>query len=530
MEIISKTIGDMLIETAEKFPDNEALIHTEIGVRYSYGLFLWETERAARGLIGMGVQRGERVALWAPNIPEWFISQMAVARAGALLVPIDPGAEKEDLAYILKQSGSRTMIMARGEEDAEYVELIDEVRDEVPQLENIVVSATQTFPDMMPWTELTAMGEGLPAQELKDREHVIRPEDPVAIMYTSGTTGRPKGVVLDHMGLINKSHASIKRQGLNEEDRLCLFFPAFHMFGNTCIALSGFLTGAAVVMPCVTFDPSKILKAIFREKCTAVYGSPSMFIALLDHPEFNKKRWKTVKKGTMGGAPCPMELMKRIVSDIGVSDITVGYGITEASSWITMTHPEDSLYTRVGTIGRPLDCNEVKIVDPAMGEPLPPDTQGEVCVKGFIMQSYHDMPAATAAAIDPEGWFHSGDLGKMDKEGYVRITGRLKDVIVRDGIEIHPTELEEQIYRLPEVSEVQVFGFPYPDRGQEVVAWIKLRDGIEITPESFSETITQHVVPEKAPHFIKFVSSFPTTPSGKVQKFRLSEMAREEYL
>ena len=525
MEVISKTIGDMLIETAEKLPDNDALIHTDIGMRYTYGLFLWETERAARGLIGMGVQKGDRVALWAPNIPEWFIAQMAVARAGGLLVPIDPGVEREDLAYILKQSGSGTIIMARGVEDAEHVELINEVRDEVPQLENIVVSATQTFPGTMPWTELTAMGEGLPSRELTDRECAIRPEDPVAIMYTSGTTGRPKGVVLDHMGLINKSHASINRQGLNQDDRLCLFLPAFHMFGNTCIALSGFLIGAAVVMPCVSFDPSKILKAIYREKCTAVYGSPSMFIALLDHPEFNKKRWKAVKKGTMGGAPCPMELMKRIVRDI-----TVGYGITEASSWITMTYPQDSLATRVGTIGKPLDCNEVKIVDPATGETLQANTQGEVCIKGFIMKSYHAMPAATAAAIDKEGWFHSGDLGKMDEKGYVRITGRLKDVIVRDGIEIHPTELEEQIYGLPEVSEVQVFGFPSPDGGQEVVAWIKLREGIEITPESFLETINQHVIPEKAPHFIKFVSSFPTTPSGKVQKFRLSEMAREEYL
>lgn len=530
MEVVSKTIGEMIEGIAEKFPDNEALIHQDIGVRFTYGLFLWETERAARGLIGMGVQKGDRVALLAPNIPEWFITQIAAARAGAILVPVDPGAEKEDIAYILKQSGSRTMIVARGVEDAEYVELINEVRDEVPHLDNIVVSATQTFPGTVPWTELAAMGESVPARELTERERKIRPEDPVAIMYTSGTTGRPKGVVLDHLGLVNKSFASTKRQGLNPRDRLCLFFPAFHMFGNTCITLAGFLIGATVVMPCVSFDPSKILKTIYRERCTAVYGSPSMFIALLNHPEFSKKRWKTVKKGTMGGAPCPKELMIRLVRDVGVSDITVGYGITEASSWITMTHPDDPLDLRVATVGRPLECNSVKIVDPDTGEDLPPNVQGELCIRGFIMKSYYEMPAATAAAIDQKGWLHSGDLGEMDEQGYVRMTGRLKDVIVRDGIEIHPAELEEQIYGLPEVTDVQVFGFPYPGKGQEVAAWVIPRTGVEVSLESFSGTISEKIDREKAPHFIKFVSGFPMTRSGKVQKFRLSEMAQEEYL
>lgn len=530
MEIVHRTIGEMLRRTTEKYPDNDALIHTEIGQRYPYALFHWETGRAARGLIGIGVGKGERVALWAPNIPEWLIAQMAVIRAGAVVVPVDPGGEKGDLTYILGQSGSTTMIMARGAEDAEYVDLIQEVRDEVPNLQNIIVAATQTFPDTMPWTELTAMGESVPREELEERERSIRPEDPVAIMYTSGTTGKPKGVVLDHRGLVNKSLASAERQGLTPKDRLCLFFPVFHMFGNTCIALAGFLTGAALVMPCVVFDPSKILRAIYCEKCTAVYGSPSMAIALLDHPEFNKKRWKTVKKGILGGSPCPMELMRRIVRDVGVSDITVGYGITESSSWITMTHPKDDLDLRVSTIGKPLPCNEVKIVSTVTGETLPPNTPGELCVRGLNMKSYHEMPAATAAVVDRDGWFHTGDLGEMDEQGYLRVTGRLKDVIVRDGVEIHPSELEELIYGLPEVSEVQVFGFPYPGKGQEVAAWVKIRDGADLSVEDFSASIKRRMDSSIAPHYIKFVSDFPMTRSGKVQKFKLSEMAQAEYL
>lgn len=530
MEIIQKTIGEMLAATVERWPEQEALVHTTLGIRYPYALFGWEIERAAKGLIELGITKGDRVALWAPNIPEWPIAQMAAAKAGAVIVPVDPEADKENVSYLLNQSGARALIMARGLEDAENVNLSEEIRDCVPLLEHIIVAATQSFPGTVPWTELTAMGESVPPQALVERERTIGPEDPVAIMYTSGTTGIPKGVVLDHRGLINKSLASTRRQGLTPQDRLCLFFPAFHMFGNTCIALSGFLVGSAVIMPCLAFHVQQILEAIYREKCTALYGSPSMITALLDAPQFKKKRWATVKKGILGGAPCPLDLMKRLVKDVGVTDITVGYGITETCSWITMTRPEDSLERRSTTIGMPLDCNEVKIVHLSTGETVPPNTQGELCVRGLLMKGYHDMPAATAGAVDMEGWFHTGDLGEMDETGYVRITGRLKDVILRDGIEIHPSELEEVIYTLPEISDVQVFGFPYPGRGQEVAAWVKLRDGMHPSLEAFSETIRQMMSPEKAPHYIKFVTSFPMTRTGKVQKFRLSEMAQREYL
>jgi fatty-acyl-CoA synthase len=529
MKTVRKTVGQMLNEIARKAPNEEALVHTDVKIRYNYSLLLWEVDRAANGLIQMGIQAGDRVALWAPNIPEWIVAQFALSKIGAIFVPVDPGAGLEDLRFLLDQSDSKAIIMARGLEEDEYIDLMLEARDQARSLEHVILIARESQPEMLLWTELLGMGDDPDAQILEEREILVSPEDPVAIMYTSGTTGTPKGVMLDHLGLINKSLAAAKRQGLTGEDRMCLFFPLHHMFGNTCIALTGLLAGATLVMPCLVFDPSKVLKAVYKEKVTAIYGSPSMIIALLDHPEFKVKRWATVKKGIIGGAPCPMELMKRIVQGVGVSNIVVAYGITEASSWITMTHPDDPLETRAATIGMPLECNQVKIVNPATGRTLSPNTQGELCVKGLLMKGYDKLPAATAAAVDKQGWFHSGDLGEMDGKGYVKITGRLKDVIFRGGVPIYPAEVEEILYSLPEISEVQVFGFPHDELGQEVAAWIKLKKGAKLTLEDLARYGKRKIDKAKAPHYFKFVKEFPMTRSGKIQKFKLIEMARKEY-
>lgn len=530
MEIVQQTVGQMFNLIAEKYPNKDALVHTEAGVRYNYSLLLWEINRAAKGMIRLGIGKGDRVVLWAPNIPEWIIAQLALAKIGAIFVPVDPSAERGHFHYILQQSEPRAIVMAKGLEDEEYINILLSERDSAPSLESVIVVSEVSYPDMILWTELTAGGEDVDPRILEEMETAIGPEDPIAIMYTSGTTGKPKGVVLDHLGLVNKSLSATERQGLDNEDRLCLFFPLFHMFGNTCIAMAGFLRGAAIIMPCQSFDPQKVLYAIYKEKCTAVYATPSMVIALVDHPEFKKKRWKSVLKGTVGGSPCPMELMKRLSEDIGVSQITVAYGITEASSWITMTRPDDPLELKVSTIGTPLECNQVKIADPGTGEALPPNTQGELCVKGFLMKEYYKMPAATRAAIDKEGWFHSGDLGEINENGHVKITGRLKDVIVRDGMEIYPTELEEVLYKLPEISEVQVFGFSHPERGQEIAAWIKVKEGANLSLERLAEFAREEMDKEIEPRYFKFVSEFPMTRSGKVQKFKLAEMAQKEYL
>ena len=530
MEFMRKTIGGALQEIVRQYSDRDALVHTEMGVRYSYS-FLWrEVRQAAAGFIEAGIGRGDRVAICAPNIPQWIISFLALVRAGAVVVPIDPGAGKEDLHYILEHSECKAIIVSGGAENEGNLKNALEMRDNIPSLEQIFVISEESHPETVHWDELMALGEDAASEALSNVEDELNPEDPVAIMYTSGTTGKPKGVVLDHLGLINKSIFSMHVQGVTHEDRLVLFFPLFHMIGNTCIALSGLIKGAAVVLPCQSFEPSRILHAIDKEKCTAIYASPSMLIALIDHPEFQKNKWKSMAKGTIGGAPCPIELMRRLVEDIGVSDITVGYGITEASSWITMTNPDDPIDLRVSTIGTPLACNDVKIVDPATGEELPAKTQGELCTRGFLMKEYYKMPVATSAAIDRDGWFHTGDLGEMNEKGYVKITGRLKDVIERAGVEIYPVEVEEIIYQRSEVSEVQVFGFPHPEKGQEVAAWVKLKEGAQLSPITLAAHTRDFLDKDKVPHYFKIVSDFPMTRSGKVQKFKLAEMAADEYL
>jgi len=528
-ESMNTTIGQVVDVVAARYPDNMALDHPDSGTRYTYQRLVSEINRAARGLVSLGIKKGDRVALWAPNIPEWIISQIALAKIGAIMVPIDHGAGKEDLAYILEQSGSCTLIMTRGLAGDEYLKILSDI-DHSASLEQVILIDHRSHPGMISWGELTRKGDGTDRQVLAEREREIDASDPVAIMYTSGTTGKPKGVILDHAGLVNKSLFSSQRQGLNNGDRLCLFFPLFHMFGNTCIVMAGLIRGASIIMPCDTFEPSKILEAIDTEQCTAIYGSPSMLIALIDHPEFDPGRWKTLSKGTLGGAPCPAEVMKRLVDDIGVSDITVGYGITEASSWITMTRPDDPLDRRVFTIGTSLACNEVKILDPVTGDDLPPNTQGELCTRGYLMKGYYRMPAATASVIDRDGWFHSGDLGMMDEKGYVKITGRLKDVIVRDGHENYPSELEETLYKAPGISEVQVFGFHHPERGNEIAAWIKPKEGAQVSVEELAQFAKENVSEEQQPHYFKVVTEFPMTRSGKVQKFKLAEMAKKEYL
>ena len=529
MSIIQKSIGQLLSEVAKANSDRDALVHTETGQRYNYQELSHEIDRAARGFLSQGIRPGDKIALWSPNVPEWMIAFLGLAKIGAITVPIDPAAAKDNLFYILGQSESRGLIVADSAGCGDMLAAASTAKSDIPLLEYIIVITGSSGSDLISWNELISAGENTTLDTLATISGAVNPEDPVAIMYTSGTTGRPKGVVLDHLGLINKSMVSTERQGISTDDRLCLFFPLFHMFGNTCIALAGLFRGAALIMPCRNFDPTKVLGAIPAEKCTAIYGSPSMLITLIDNPEFQKTQWATLAKGIIGGAPCPIELMRGIVEDIGVSDITVAYGITETASWITMTHPDDALELRVSTIGRPLACNEVKIVDPASGHSLAPDQQGELCARGFLMKEYYKMPAATAAAVDRAKWFHTGDLGLMDPDGYVRITGRLKDVIVRNDIELYPVEIEEAIYMLPEISEVQVFGFPDQPKSQEVAAWIKLKEDSQMSLESIAAHVRAQLPLEKHPKYYKIVSEFPMTGSGKVQKFRMAEMAEKEY-
>jgi fatty-acyl-CoA synthase len=532
MTVIQQTIGQILDDIAGIHAQQDALVHAESGVRYTYDLLSQEIDRVARGFICRGIARGDKVAIWSPNTSLWLIAWLGLVKIGAVTVPVDPDASRDNLLYILEQSECCGLIVAGDTDDQKMMAMAGQIRDDLPTLSHLFVIGDSTEANTITWQDLTSGADVVSQNTLAETAAAVQPQDPVAIMYTSGTTGQPKGVVLDHQGLINKSIVATERQGITAADRLCLFFPLFHMFGNTCIALAGFLRGAALIMPGRTFDPAQILKAIPAEKCTAIYGSPSMLIALVDHPQFRKNDWASLTKGIIGGAPCPIELMRKIVEDIGVSDITVAYGITETSSWITMTHPTDPIELRVSTIGTALPCNDVKIVDPATGARLPPGYKGELCTRGFLMKEYYKMPGATAAAVDRQKWFHTGDLGVMDQQGYVKITGRVKDVIVRRGVEIYPVEIEEVLYMLAEISEVQVFGFNLPgsEQGQEVAAWIKLKEGTQLSLETVAAHVRAQLPAEKIPQHYKFVSEFPMTGSGKVQKYKMAERAEKEYL
>jgi fatty-acyl-CoA synthase len=527
MEIVRKSIGSAIEDVTWAHPHRPALVHAECGTRLDYSGLSGAVERIGRGFLALGIRPGGKVALWAPNEAEWMPAFLGLAAIGAVTVPIDPAAGREHLGYILGQSESQAVVLSAG--DGQAMELLSAVRSDAPGLARVVAMPGPAPAGTLSWQGLMEGGAQVAPGDLAAARRAVDPEGPVAIMYTSGTTGPPKGVVLNHLGLINKSLHATERQGITASDRLCLFFPLFHMFGNTCIALAGLLRGASLILPGRRFEPLKILDAIAAERCTAVYGSPSMLIALLDHPAFRKQDWSALKKGIIGGAPCPAELMRRIVADIGVADITVAWGITETSSWITMTLPGDPIERRVATIGRALPCCEVQIVDPRTGEGLPAGRRGELCTRGFLMTEYFKMPAATAAAVDRQGWFHTGDLGVMDADGYVSISGRLKDVIVRDGLELTPVEVEEVIYGLAEISEVQVFGFPHPERGQEVAAWMKLREGGRLSAGEVAAHVALHLPAERRPDHYKFVSGFPMTGSGKIQKYKLAEMAAAEY-
>jgi fatty-acyl-CoA synthase len=434
--------------------------------------------------------------------------------------------------------------MAEGMKGAEYIDMIHELCPEVkgtspgklnskalPELKNIILVSDRASAGMFLWKEILDMGKGVPDKMLAERQVSCQKDHIVTILYTSGTTGAPKGVMSTHFGIINTTLASANNQKITEKGRLCLSVPLSHMFGCVCVTLASVIKGAALVIPSETFDPPKILEAIEREQCTAIYGSPGAFIALMGDPQYRAANVKSLRTGIMGGAQCPMEVMKKVVDEMGVREIVIGYGQTESSSWITMTRPDDALELRVSTVGRPLPHVEAKIIDPISGDEVPMDGNavGEICARGFNMKGYYKMPSATANAIDSGGWLHTGDLGSMDANGYVRTAGRLKEVINKGGEAIFPTEIEEVLFRHPKISNAQVFGVPDKELGEEVAAWIKLEEEVEATEEEIRQYCKERLPNSHLPRYIKFIREFPTTPLGKVQKFKMREMAVEEY-
>ncbi len=542
MDLLRVSLGDLLDEVGARYPENEALVDLPGRKRYSYREFLDLTRLLAKGLMKLGLKRGEHLALWSSNRSEWIITQFALARIGVVLVSIDTSAQLQQLEYILKQSDSTSLVMAEGITGFEYVDLVRQLfpklgdsvpgrtnSPRLPELRNVILISDRSCAGMFNWTDVLGLGSDVPDQFLSERQRLNGYEDVATLLYTSGTTGSPKGVMSSHFGIINTTLASAENQRLTEKDRLCLSVPLSHMFGCICVTLAAVIKGATLVIPSGTFDPGKILESVDRERCTALYGSPGAFIALMEHPTYKRSLLKYLRTGIMGGAQCPMEVMKKVTEEMGVKGIVIGYGQTEASSWITQTFPDDALELRVSTVGKALPQVEVKIIDPKSGEEAPAGEVGELCARGFNMKGYYKMPAATGKALDREGWLHTGDLATLDDKGYVRTAGRLTEVIRKGDETIYPTEIEEVLFKHPMISNAQVFGVPDKLLGEEVAAWIKLEEGASVTREEILQYCQGKVPDSHFPRYIKYVNEFPTTPLGKAQKFKMREITMKEY-
>ncbi|MEA4854482.1 MAG: AMP-binding protein [Christensenella sp.] len=540
-ELMKITIGDLLTKQAERYPDHDCVISPYLNVRYTYKEFDELTDMVARAFMGMGIGKGDKVSIWASNYPEWIITQFATAKMGAVMVTVNTNYKQFELEYLLKQSDTMTLIMMEGVKDNNYVNhiygLCPELKEcepgtlaseKLPFLKNVVFLDEADHPGMFHWNEMLQFADRVTPEELAARKKELDIHDVINMQYTSGTTGFPKGVMLTHYNLVNNGMAIGDCMKFTHDDILCINVPLFHCFGCVLGVMASYTHGATMVL-IDHFNPLKVMNAIQQEKCTAVHGVPTMFISMLEHPDFKKYDFSTLRTGIMAGSPCPIEFMKRAMSDMNMSEITITYGQTEASPAMTMTTTTDPIEVRVATVGKKIPGVEVKIVDSETGEDVPFDTQGEIVGRGYnIMKGYYKMPEATAQAIDRDGWLHTGDLGTMDKNGYFKITGRLKDMIIRGGENIYPREIEEFIYTNPKVRDVQVIGVPDKRYGEEVLACVILKDDETATEEEMIDFVKNGLSRFKAPRYVRFVDSFPMTASGKIQKYKMREWAIEE--
>lgn len=541
--LVGKTIGDLLDETAAKFPDNEAIVSVFENKRLTYAAFRDDVNRCALALIALGIQKGDRLGMWATNCAAWTLVQFATAKMGAILVNINPAYRQYELAYALQQSECNYLISGEGFKDADYArmlhELIPELNDaaprsdlrtkQFPQLRRLIYLGDRESPGMLSWTELMGMQEQISAEALRERQTSLDFDDVINIQYTSGTTGFPKGAMLTHHGLLNNGYWAGVRMRFSHRDRLCIPVPFYHCFGMVLGNLTCVTHGATMVLPAPHFSPLSTLQAIAQERCTAVHGVPTMFIAELEHPQFKDFDLSSLRTGIMAGAPCPIEVMKRVMTEMHCEQITIGCGMTETSPLCNMTEVDDPIEVRVSTVGRVMPHQEQKIIDPDTGRILPRDQQGELCYRGHnVMPGYYNNPVGTSEAIDAKGWMHSGDLAVMDEQGYVKITGRLKDMIIRGGENIYPREVEEFLFTHPKIAEAAVFGVPDSRYGEQVMVWIKPKEGAALSETEVKDFCKGKIMDYKVPYYIKFVTEFPTTVTGKIQKFRMREISVQE--
>jgi fatty-acyl-CoA synthase len=517
--LLGETIGQNLLRTVATYGDREAVVECATGRRWTYAEFGADVDVLARGLMARGIAKGDRVGIWAPNCAEWPLTQFAAARIGAILVNINPAYRTHELGYALNQSGVKLLISATEFKTSDYRAMVDEVRGDCAALAEVVYIGT---PD---WDALVGGASGITAQQLEDRAHELSFDDPINIQYTSGTTGFPKGATLSHHNILNNGHFVTETMGFSPADRLCIPVPFYHCFGMVMANLGCATHGSCMVIPAPGFDPAATLKAVQDERCTALYGVPTMFIAELGLPDFGSYDLSSLRTGVMAGSLCPIEVMKRCMSDMHMTEVAICYGMTETSPVSTQTRRDDDLDRRTSTVGRVLPHVEVKLVDPATGLVVPRGEPGELCTRGYsVMLGYWDEPDKTAEAIDAARWMHTGDLAVMRDDGYLNIVGRIKDLVIRGGENIYPREVEEFLYTHPDIADVQVIGVPDDRYGEELCAWIKLREGApELDAEGVREFAAGKLAHYKIPRYVLLVDEFPMTVTGKIRKVEMRE-------
>ncbi len=521
--LLEQTIGANLEATVDRFPDREALVVVHQGVRQTWAEFDATINEVAKGLMGIGIHAGDRVGMWSPNFAEWTYIQYATAKIGAIQVNINPAYRVNELQYALDQSGCRLLVTRTEYLTSGYRDMVDEVAPALRNLENVIYFDTDD------WSELIDAGRSVSDDDLAARAESLDARDPINIQYTSGTTGRPKGATLSHRSILNNARFVGDACAYTEEDRVCIPVPFYHCFGMVMGNLACSVFGATMVVPSPTFDPEAVLRALQDERCTSLYGVPTMFVAQLGHPGLADFDLSSMRTGIMAGSPCPTEVMRRVIDDMGMSEVTIAYGMTETSPVSTQTSTDDSVEHRVSTVGRVLPHVESKIVDPDTGELVPRGEGGEYCTRGYhVMLGYWNDPEKTADAIDADGWMHSGDLATMDDDSYVNIVGRIKDMIIRGGENIYPREIEEFLCSHPAIADAQVIGVPDEKYGEELMAWVQLAPGGELTEDELRDFCRDKIAYFKVPRYIKFVSEFPMTVTGKVRKVEMRDKSIAE--
>ncbi len=541
MPLLGMTIPELFDHIVKKYPDNDALIVNHQNIRWSYNTLKHHVDTCARALMASGIKKGERVGIWSPNCAEWTVLQLATSKLGAILVNLNPSYRMHELEYALSQSGCTMLVIADKFKYSDYTQIVYDILPElynaipgdlhserIPALRTVVRMHKDSSPGMLSWNELLERATDVSLEKVKEEQNKLSFDEPINIQYTSGTTGHPKGATLSHHNILNNGYFVARTMQVTNKDRFIIPVPLYHCFGMVIGNLGCITHGATMIYPSEGFEPEAILKAVEKEKATGIYGVPTMFIAELTHPNFERYDLSSLRTGIMGGAPCPIEVMKKVKSLMHLKDIQIAYGMTETSPVSTQTKIGTSLEKQVGTVGQVHPHIEIMIADPETGALVPIGQPGELCTRGYsVMLGYWNDPEKTAQAIDNSGWMHSGDLATMDEEGYLRIVGRIKDMIIRGGENIYPREIEEFLYTHPNVSDVQVIGVPDEKYGEEVMAWIKLKEG-NATAEEFQAFCEGKIAHYKIPRYYKFTDDFPMTVTGKIRKVEMREISIKE--